>query len=291
MTREELGTLVSQLDQLNATLARYQSIDQACAEGYFAVSEQNPNMGIHMASGRYHEDGVFDPAKPEMLLFAKPGGEKLKKQELGQCRKGVWTGDKDFQVVGAAYMLPTEDFGDRHPEGFAGSIDNWHVHYHSCLGVNMDLILTREQCEAMGGRIVPKAGWMIHAYAAPGFDNQLGVFSMWNPTIPPLVDGSGMEGSRQVAAEPPPVGAAATSIHDFVFPTIEVKAGQPVVITNSDVVPHTVTAGIPMQPNGEFDSGAISTGQSFTKTFDEPGEHPFYCIYHPFMQGKVVVKE
>jgi plastocyanin len=292
ISREELGTLVSQLDQLATTLARYTSIDQACAEGYFAVSEQNPNMGIHMASGRNHQDRVFDPAKPEMLLFAKPGGEKLKKDELGQCnRKGAWTGAQGFQVVGAAYMLPTEDFGDQHPEGFAGPFDNWHVHYYSCIGVNMDLILTKEQCEKAGGHIVSKAGWMIHAYAAPGFDNQLGVFSMWNNTIPPLVAGSGIETSRRVAPEPLPAGAATSSIQDFVFPTIEVAAGQPVVITNSDVVPHTVTAGVPMQPNGEFDSGAISTGESFRRTFDEPGEHPFYCIYHPFMQGKVVVKK
>ena len=290
MSRDELGVLVSQLDTLHETLARYESIDQACAEGYFAVSEQNPNMGIHMANGRYHEDGVFDPAKPEMLLFAKPGGEKLNKDELGQCRKGVWTGAKDFQVVGAAFMLPTEQFGDQHPEGFAGPLDNWHVHYQSCIGVNMDLILTQQQCEALGGHIVETAGWMIHAYAAPGFENRYGVFSMWNPTIPPVVDGKKLAAPRRTDAGAVAAGASRSAIRDFSFEAIEVEAGKPVVITNSDAVPHTVTAGLPMQPSGAFESGALMTGESFTRTFDQPGEYTFYCTYHPFMRGRIVVK-
>ncbi|MCI0545963.1 MAG: cupredoxin family copper-binding protein, partial [Candidatus Rokubacteria bacterium] len=274
-------------DRVSATLARYPSIDQACADGYHVSSEQNPNMGIHMSHGRYHGDGVFDVEKPEMLLFAQAGGEKFSKQELGGCRKRRWTGPPGFRIVGAAYMLPTEDHGESHPEGFAGPIDNWHVHYQSCIGAAMDEILTREQCEARGGQLVEKAGWMIHAYAVPEFDNQLGVFAMFNPSIWPRAEAGAAPGSP---APGPAPGGLASAIRGFAFEPIEVEAGRAVTITNADAVPHTVTAGKPAEPSGAFDSGLLGRGESFTLRLDEPGEYEFYCTYHTFMRGRVVVK-
>ncbi len=36
-------------------------------------------------------------------------------------------------------------------------------------------------------------------------------------------------------------------------------------------------------------SGPIAPAQQFTFTFSEPGTYPYYCIYHPWMRGSVIV--
>ncbi|HME18404.1 MAG TPA: DUF1404 family protein [Nitrososphaerales archaeon] len=40
---------------------------------------------------------------------------------------------------------------------------------------------------------------------------------------------------------------------------------------------------------GAFDSGPIPPGGSFTFTFEAPGAYYYYCVYHPWMTGEVVV--
>jgi hypothetical protein len=54
MTRQELATLVSQLDSLSQTLTgRYKDINRACVDGYDREGPQTPNMGIHMTHKGY----------------------------------------------------------------------------------------------------------------------------------------------------------------------------------------------------------------------------------------------
>jgi plastocyanin len=66
---------------------------------------------------------------------------------------------------------------------------------------------------------------------------------------------------------------------------IEIAVGTTVTWTNDDPVAHTVTAD-----DGSFNSGLLNNGQTWSHTFDEPGEFPFYCMPHPFMKGVVVVR-
>ena len=66
---------------------------------------------------------------------------------------------------------------------------------------------------------------------------------------------------------------------------IEIEVGTTVTWTNEDAVAHTVTAD-----DGSFHSGLLGTGQTWSYTFTEQGEFPFYCIPHPFMKGIVVVR-
>ena len=54
--------------------------------------------------------------------------------------------------------------------------------------------------------------------------------------------------------------------------------------TNYDVSAHTVTS-----TNNMFDSGNINSGESYTHTFTAAGTYQYYCIYHPWMTGTVVV--
>ena len=76
-------------------------------------------------------------------------------------------------------------------------------------------------------------------------------------------------------------------------PVITVAAGTTVTWTNDDAIVHTVTSGTATEttgtPDGAFDSGDIEEGGTFSFTFDEAGEFPYYCIPHPWMQGTVIV--
>jgi plastocyanin len=288
ITRETLGQLVGQLDALAATLARYKSIHQACATGYDKIgSTQNPNMGIHM--GRSKGDVGFDPATPSVLLFAKEGGERYTRDEIGECVGDRWTGDDDYQMVGAVFLSPPSD---EHPEGFAGPFDNWHLHFNTCVGANHENHFSQQgsqvACEADGGTFNKEPpSWMIHAYAAPGFDNQSGVFSMWNPSIWPLSESDERPG---LFAEARVSDGVYAPINNFDFGEISAHPGEKISFVNWDRVPHTVTAPSTGSPSPEFDSGALGTGEVFEISFPEPGRYPISCTLHPQMAGSIVVE-
>jgi nitrite reductase (NO-forming) len=76
-------------------------------------------------------------------------------------------------------------------------------------------------------------------------------------------------------------------------PVITVEAGTTVTWTNEDAIVHTVTSGTASDTagtfDGTFDSGDMAEGDTFSFTFDEPGEFPYFCIPHPWMQGTVIV--
>lgn len=73
---------------------------------------------------------------------------------------------------------------------------------------------------------------------------------------------------------------------------IEIIAGDSVMWSNADTAAHTVTSGTPEKgPDGIFDSGLMSPGESFIQKFDNVGSFPYYCIIHPWMDGVVYVVE
>jgi hypothetical protein len=166
MSRYELGALLGQLDALRQAMAEFRDIEKAKSLGYVQTGGEVPNMGIHLASPARIRDGKFDPSRPEMLLFGRDGN-------------GGW------KLVGASFILPTVLAGYDHPEGFVGPLDNWHVHYNQCNTEKGTFSATREECEANGGEWSFSFGWMLHAYVE--VDNPLGVFSMWNPNVAPVV--------------------------------------------------------------------------------------------------------
>lgn len=285
MTDDELDELVGQLDSLNAKISTYRGPDDVCADGYRRSSTQTPNMGIHMVNYSYSADGVFVPDEPEMVLLAMDGGETVPQSQIGQCVDGAWTGDPAMQVVGAVY---TTTLTPEHPDGFAGRLDNWHVHYNTCAGGDTEnrAIADPAACAANGGtfaEVLPT--WMMHAYVAPDFDSQQGVFAMFNESVWPLGANAG-ERTSPVDLGP---GAQLSPINNFNFGTIEVDAGDEVFFSNSDSVPHTVTAGLPSAPSGDFDSGVFGSGDVYAQTFDEAGEYGIFCVLHPQMTGTVVV--
>ncbi len=78
------------------------------------------------------------------------------------------------------------------------------------------------------------------------------------------------------------------NIVDFKYgpEAIEVTKGTKVSFTNEDTAKHTATS----KPQGKFDSGDISKGQTKPVTFKESGTFNYFCVYHPTMAGKVTVK-
>jgi manganese oxidase len=73
-----------------------------------------------------------------------------------------------------------------------------------------------------------------------------------------------------------------------------VSVGDTVPWTNMDTQPHTVTSGSNGTPDGRFDSSPnfnplLVPAQTFSHTFTEAGEYPYYCALHPNMVGTVSV--
>jgi plastocyanin len=60
--------------------------------------------------------------------------------------------------------------------------------------------------------------------------------------------------------------------------------GDTVIWRNGDSTNHTVTAN-----DASFDSGYISSGGTFSRTFAKVGIYPYHCSIHKFMRGEVVV--
>ncbi|CAN5719937.1 hypothetical protein BH23GEM10_BH23GEM10_08200 [soil metagenome] len=67
---------------------------------------------------------------------------------------------------------------------------------------------------------------------------------------------------------------------------IEVPAGTTIIWQNNDQVEHSVTA-----TDRSWDSGVIRPGETWQRTFTEPGTHAFFCTPHPFMTGVIVVRQ
>lgn len=67
--------------------------------------------------------------------------------------------------------------------------------------------------------------------------------------------------------------------------TVTIKAGESVTWTNEDSFDHTVIAD-----KGEFESGDLGNGATFSFTFDKAGTYAYHCGIHPSMTGTVVVQ-
>ena len=80
--------------------------------------------------------------------------------------------------------------------------------------------------------------------------------------------------------------------------SLTVEVGETVTWEQTDAGAHTVTsgtveqgaAGVTQRPDEKFDSGNLSTDESFERTFEEPGTYPYYCSLHPAtMRGEIRV--
>lgn len=127
--------------------------------------------------------------------------------------------------------------------------------------------------------------FVTHSFAYPG----LGAVGLFKVT-------SGQQGGGEKPPEQPtqsvtvdmPLGAGIPGFVGAFSPDIvvvKIGVNNTVVWTNSDSMPHTVTAR-----DGSFDSGNMDPGAVFTYTFTKPGTYEYVCLYHAtWMTGKVIV--
>jgi len=71
----------------------------------------------------------------------------------------------------------------------------------------------------------------------------------------------------------------------FVPERLEVAAGDTVVWTNKDFLPHSVTAS-----EAKVESGDLAPAKSFRFVAKRKGEMAYICRLHPVMKGMLVVK-
>jgi hypothetical protein len=158
--------------QLREAIGKYRDVRVAEADGYEMFAPKLKQEVYHFTSRwrSVKEAFRFDPRQPSSLLYRRtPSGE--------------------FELVGAMYHAPkrlsAEQLDERVPLGIA----RWHAHTNFCVPKRGDRerwletrdgkpvfgptggILTREQCDAVGGKFHEQVfGWMVHAMVFAGDD-------------------------------------------------------------------------------------------------------------------------
>jgi plastocyanin len=108
------------------------------------------------------------------------------------------------------------------------------------------------------------------------------------PPTPAPTSATGGGGGNSVEVSIPQ-GSSTLSEGAYDPNPVQVSAGGTVTWINDDAQPHTATSGENAAPDGKFDSGILAARKSFSYTFAEAGEYPYYCMLHPNMVGTVSV--
>jgi plastocyanin len=83
------------------------------------------------------------------------------------------------------------------------------------------------------------------------------------------------------------VSGSAITIENMAFgQPLTVAPGATVTIANMDTVEHSVTS----RSAGMFDVHVDGQQKGTLVAPTQPGEYPFYCVYHPSMKGTLIVK-
>ncbi len=69
--------------------------------------------------------------------------------------------------------------------------------------------------------------------------------------------------------------------------TVVIGINNTVEWVNNDTVAHTVTSN---SGPASFNSGNMNAGATFTFTFTVAGTYEYYCEYHSWMGGQVIVE-
>ena len=171
LEESDIDVLRTQVEQVRAVAEKYPTQAAAEAGGYRNTTTDVPFMGHHYLNNAFVTDGVFDPNKPEGLLFSKidDGPPKL---------VGVWF-----------LLLPGANPGltfEVEPEGFAGDLDLWHAHVGLCLGGTKGASegVTKEECDTTGGNYIRDLRWMMHVWVTPETtENPAGFFAYLNEDL------------------------------------------------------------------------------------------------------------
>jgi len=125
------------------------------------------------------------------------------------------------------------------------------------------------------------------AYAAP--NTQTTCFNCTSSTTS-LAKGTFVNVTIPSGAGVPPANYAAGAKTQYGYNpdsiTVVLGKNSTVIWTNDDAAIHTATS----DTAGVFNSGNIAQGATAEFTFTTPGTYTYHCIYHPWMQGTIIVK-
>lgn len=87
-------------------------------------------------------------------------------------------------------------------------------------------------------------------------------------------------------------GGATVTIKDLSFEpdSVTIKAGETVTWVNEDRRDHQVMSGAPPVMTDLFMSPSLAKGDSWSYTFEEPGEYPYHSMTGSIL-GTVIVEE
>jgi plastocyanin len=80
-------------------------------------------------------------------------------------------------------------------------------------------------------------------------------------------------------------GASTRTTTAYAPNPVTLAVGGTITWVNNDNTPHTSTGD-----NGAWNSGSISAGATFTRTFSTAGSFTYHCTIHPGMVGTVTVQ-
>jgi plastocyanin len=96
--------------------------------------------------------------------------------------------------------------------------------------------------------------------------------------------------SAPAAANPSAAKTVDVKIENFAYSPDPktIPVGTKVVFTEYDTTAHTVTSADGSPPL--FDSGNLDQHQSWSHVFTKAGTYKYFCQYHTYMTGTIVVK-
>ena len=80
--------------------------------------------------------------------------------------------------------------------------------------------------------------------------------------------------------------SVSVAIKDYKFQPsqVTIHPGDQIIWTNADTAAHTVSA-----QSGDFSSGGLASGATFSHVFPKGGTFAYHCALHPMMHGTIVV--
>jgi hypothetical protein len=164
----------AQIEAVRAAMEKYQDVEVAYAEGWVAEHDDYPEIGAHFVresdwdgSGPVRPE--LDVLDPEFLMYST-----------------LLTGGEEWQLVAVAYVVDQAVY-PAPPTELAGAV--YHEHVWNCILDGEELeeedwgVISREECDVMGGEWSPGGVWMTHVWL---IDNPNGVFAETNPGLTAL---------------------------------------------------------------------------------------------------------
>jgi len=152
----------------------------------------------------------------------------------------------------------------------------------------MSVLLTNGKALAFGGLLPHTCTYC--GSGTTGKDLATTSADLYTPNTTASSQSSGSTSLGPQVIMPNGVGSNQTLNFSPTIITVVIGVNNTVTWINSDTSPHTVTSKtVPSSATG-FDSGNMNAGAKFSYTFTVAGTYTYYCQYHFWMQGTVIVE-